>query len=123
MCCKKVKNIRAFLYRTAHNLVIDYVRKYKNQNIVSVEDMQEAGMDIEGKEDTTTFTNNILNEKQVHALLRKIKEPYRTAIIMRYIDDLSPKEIASTLGISTNVTSVRINRGMQQLRSLLPQYG
>lgn len=118
---KKVKNLRAFLYRTANNLVIDYVRKQKKV-IVSLEDMQEAGGDIAGEDDATADTKISFTEKEVRLLLHKIKEPYRTAVIMRYIDELQPKEISKALGISSNVTSVRINRGMEQLRSLLPQH-
>ena len=118
---KKVKNLRAFLYRTANNLIIDYVRKQKKV-IVSLEDMQETGNDIAGPDDATADTKTSFTEKEVRILLQKIKEPYRTAVIMRYIDELHPREISQALGISPNVTSVRISRGMEQLRSLLPQH-
>ncbi len=38
---------------------------------------------------------------------------------MRYINDLSPKEIAEILEESENAISVRIHRGIQKMRLLL----
>ena len=38
---------------------------------------------------------------------------------MRFIDELSPKEIAAILGVSENVVSVRIHRGIKKLRQLV----
>ena len=60
---------------------------------------------------------------QVVVVLQQIDEPYRSTVIMRYIDDLSPQEIAEATGDSVNVISVRINRGMKKLKSLLPSNG
>ena len=38
---------------------------------------------------------------------------------MRYIDDLSPQEIAEVVGESENLVSVRIHRGLVRLRELV----
>lgn len=116
---KEIENIRAFLYRIANNLIVDMARRYKLRTEVSLEDMQEEGFDVPSSEDTTERTHQRFTQEQVMNLLGKIEEPYRTAVVMRYIDDLSPAEIAETLELSANVVSVRINRGMKKLRSLL----
>jgi DNA-directed RNA polymerase specialized sigma24 family protein len=39
-------------------------------------------------------------------------------LTMRFIDDLSIGEIAETIGVSENVVSVRIHRGVARLRTL-----
>lgn len=44
---------------------------------------------------------------------------YREVFMMRFIDDLSPKEIAEILGVSANVVSVRITRATKELRKCL----
>lgn len=116
---KEIENIRAFLYRIANNLIVDTARRYKLRTEVSLEDMQEEGFDVPSSEDTTERTHQRFTQEQVMNLLGQIEEPYRTAVVMRYIDDLSPAEIAETLELSANVVSVRINRGMKKLRSLL----
>jgi DNA-directed RNA polymerase specialized sigma24 family protein len=38
---------------------------------------------------------------------------------MRYVDGLSPQEIAGLIGESENVVSVRVHRGLKKLRALL----
>jgi RNA polymerase sigma factor (sigma-70 family) len=52
-------------------------------------------------------------------LMDKINElspSYRDPVYLRYMEDLSPPEIGKILGISTNATSVRINRGLEELK-------
>lgn len=121
---KRVENMKAFLYRTANNLIVDYFRRKSLRSESSLEEMQDAtGFDIAGSEDTAEATRRSFTEKQVADVLGKIEEPYRSALIMRYIDELSPKEIAASLGETANVVSVRINRGLKMLKSFLPDHG
>ena len=117
-----IENMRAFLYRTANNLVVDHLRRKSRRKEESLETLREEGFDIAGEENADRRTEEVFNEKQVVEVLGKIKEPYRSAVIMRYIDELPPQQIAEALNESVNVVSVRINRGMNQLRSLLPDY-
>jgi RNA polymerase sigma-70 factor, ECF subfamily len=120
---KEVENMRAFLYRTANNLIIDFVRQQKKRHVDSLETLQEVGFDLPSAEDTTRVTEDAFTELEVTGLLAKIEEPYKTAVILRYIDELSPVEIASSLNISVSNASARISRGMKMLRSLLHPNG
>ncbi|MFH1348248.1 MAG: RNA polymerase sigma factor [Patescibacteria group bacterium] len=119
---KEIKDMRAFLYRIANNLIVDQLRRKSRRTEESLETLQEKGFDIAGEDNSARATEKVFNEKQVVEVLGKIKEPYRSAVIMRYIDELSPKQIAEAMDESVNVVSVRINRGMNTLRSLLPDY-
>lgn len=118
---KDIDNVQAFLYRTANNVLIDEARRAKKRSIVSFEDMVENGFDVAG-DDGKDF-GRVFDTKAVAEILQKLEEPYRTAIIMRHIDELSPKEIANLLDETANVISVRLNRGMKMLRSLIAHYG
>lgn len=120
---KTVENPRAFLYRTANNIVIDYVRKHKNRVTESLDELLELGFEPTGNESTAAMTESHFTEQSVHSVLSQVKEPYRTAVTMRYIDELSPVEIAQALKISVTNASVRINRGLGMLRSLLSPNG
>lgn len=110
---KDIKYLKAFLYRTANNLVIDYSRKKKEQ---SLEAITEQG--IEFAEKDASDIHKIIDGKEAIKLLNQVEEQYREVVIMRYIDGLKPKEIAEILGESQNVISVRINRGMKKLRAI-----
>lgn len=111
---EKVLNMRAFLYRIANNLIVDESRKKKE---ASLEKMQEDGFDP-GVDDTGAWKNRIDRDK-ILAKLGDIDESYRNILVMRFINDLSPAEIAEITGDSANTISVRIYRGLKQLRSLI----
>ena len=112
---KEVKNIRAFLYQVATNLMIDESRKKK---ATSLDAMQEEGFDVKG-EDARVEWGARLDAKQILPLLDQIEPPYREAVALRYVDGLSPKEIAEIVGDTENTVSVRIHRGLKKLKLLL----
>lgn len=111
---KEIKNIRAFLFSVAHNQIVDHYRKKRAS---SLEALQEKG--FEPRHDTKEKLFAAIDAKFVLATLEKLDAKYRDAILMRYIDELSIKEIAEILGESENTVSVHIHRGIQQLRKLL----
>ncbi len=114
----RVDNMRAFLYRIANNLIVDEFRK-KDKREVSLEDLQEKGW--EPGYDSLPEVQARLDERHVLVTLKKVEKKYREVLIMRYIDQLSPAEIAAITKESANVISVRIHRGMKQLKSYLSQ--
>jgi len=111
---KEVENLRAFLYRVATNLIINYKRKMKS---VSLEKLQEAGFDP-GERDAME-DRDWIQEEHVMRVLSRIDDAYRTVIALRYVEGLQPAEIAEVINESANVVSVRLHRGLKMLESLL----
>ena len=112
--CKgeKIDNVRAFLYKVANNLVIDEVRKKKE---MSLDSMMEAGFNP--GYDASNDMKAKVDESRVLATFKKLEKHYREVLIMRHVDGLTPSEIADITGESANVISVRLHRGLQQLKS------
>jgi RNA polymerase sigma-70 factor (ECF subfamily) len=110
---KEVEHMKAFLYRVAGNLVIDYRRKKKT---TSLDAMTEEGFDV--GHDEREHTEGTFDAQKLMGLLKDVGEKYRDVIIMRFIDDLSIKEISDVTGESENNISVRLHRGMEKLREL-----
>ena len=110
----KIKNEKAFLYKVATNLIINLSRKKKE---TSLDVLQEKGFDPGFDDRESTY--NYLAGKKAMEELRQIDDKYSQAVIMRYIDDLSPEEIAQILGENKNVISVRIHRGLKKLKELM----
>ncbi|OGN12340.1 MAG: hypothetical protein A3B91_02215 [Candidatus Yanofskybacteria bacterium RIFCSPHIGHO2_02_FULL_41_29] len=110
----EVNNLKAFLYRVANNLIIDEYRKKKE---VSLDNLMaegfEPGLDERSKNEAG------IDAKLAMSVINKLDDKYRKPILMRYIDELSPREIASILGESENNISVKIHRGLKQLKELL----
>lgn len=109
-----IKNIRAFLYRVATNLIISEYRKRKP---VSLDAMKEKGFDVrlDNREDMQVS----VEVKEILQVLDKMRSKYREVITMRYIDELFPREIAEILNTTENVVSVRIHRGLKELKKIL----
>jgi RNA polymerase sigma-70 factor (ECF subfamily) len=59
---------------------------------------------------------------QVEQALRKVPEPYRTAIVLRDIEELSYDEIAEITQVSLGTVKSRITRGRDALRKKLTEY-
>lgn len=113
---KKVENLRAFLYKIATNLVIDESRQRKKRT-VSLEDLHEQGFDP--GEDLTGDMKAMIDHQAVLLALDSLDDKYKEAVKMRYVDDLAVKEIAHLLNDNENNVSVKIHRGLKQLRNHL----
>ena len=64
---------------------------------------------------------DVLDVKYLVRIIQGMDGKYRDVILMRYVDELPIKEIADIIGESENVVSVRIHRGLQQVRNLIPK--
>jgi RNA polymerase sigma-70 factor, ECF subfamily len=58
----------------------------------------------------------------VEEALAHVAEPYRTAVILRDLEDMSYEEIAEVLQISLGTVKSRITRGREALRKKLTRY-
>jgi RNA polymerase sigma-70 factor (ECF subfamily) len=61
-------------------------------------------------------------QRRVETELRQVAEPYRTALILRDLEDMSYEEIAEILQISLGTVKSRITRGRQALKLRLAPY-
>ena len=59
---------------------------------------------------------------RVDAELRRVPEPYRTALVLRDLEDMSYEEIAEILQISLGTVKSRLTRGRQALKKRLAPY-
>jgi RNA polymerase sigma-70 factor, ECF subfamily len=59
---------------------------------------------------------------RVEEELRKVAEPYRTAVVLRDIEELSYEEIAEITQVSLGTVKSRITRGRDALRKRLSEY-
>lgn len=120
---ERVEGYRPFLYRTLRNLIID---EYRRNKTVSLEGLvkEEEGETLDTilpADETNTLTAAIERFEGAQALeaLKEMPEPYREALTLRFVESLSPREIAEYIGVSENVVSVRIHRGLKKMRALL----
>ncbi len=113
-----IDEIRPFLYKVARNIIIDELRKRKE--VVSLDAISETGFDVgfdeEGKHELE------FESKALIKLLDELQESDREVLVMRYLDELSIKEIAEDLEESENTISVRIHRALKKLAEVVEKY-
>jgi RNA polymerase sigma-70 factor (ECF subfamily) len=109
----------AFLYKIARNTLIDHWRKQKRV-------LQESSLQPEGIEG---FANgNISNPdpeletSSVQQVLRKLPEDYRMVLVYRFINQLTPAEIAAIMNRSEGAVRVLQHRALRAARKLLVEH-
>ena len=110
---KEVRNIKAFLFRTARNKVIDYYR-IKNRIIYS-DELVLANEKISSRDDIAIKQDARMIIEKLNLLGEEDKE----ILMMRYIEDMNIKEIAEALGKNEVVVRVRIFRAMQKFKKIV----
>ena len=113
---KDVDNIKAFLYKVAKNLIIDYRRKKKS---VSLESITDTG--VEFADDSPPDVDTEFDKVFVLKRLEELDEEAREIITMRYINEMSIKEIAEASDMTTNNVSVKIHRSIEKLRKVIKE--
>jgi len=110
----KVVVMKAFLYHILNNLIVDEYRKHKT---VSLDVLLEKGFEpktLHSGSPRRLF--NILDGKAALLLIQRLPKKYQTVLRMRYVQDLSLKEISLITGQSKNTVAVQIHRGLERLK-------
>jgi RNA polymerase sigma-70 factor (ECF subfamily) len=110
----EIENMKTFLYTTARHIIIDEYRKKKT---TSLDDLIDQGIEPYLEIEESLYTS--LDIERVMEYVHKLPEKYSSIIVMRYVDDLSVKDIAVIINETENVISVRIHRGIAKLRELI----
>lgn len=116
-----VEQFRPFLYKVLNNLIIDEYRKKKEASLDAL--MEIDGVD-EGSFDELSESNveslaATIDGKKAFELLTTLPDVYREVLILRFVDELGPKEISELIEESENTVSVRIHRGLRLLRKTI----
>lgn len=109
----------SWLYNIAHNRVIDYYRTRKSHaNLETVdENFVKIISTVDQQLDLTLAWEKIKN------LLNQLTEEQQDVVIMRFVDDLSHREIAAVLKKSEGAVRLIQFRAIQRLKELLGDHG
>jgi RNA polymerase sigma-70 factor (ECF subfamily) len=110
----------SWVMRIAHNLIIDYYRKQKNQSVISNDNYE---YDLFN---STSFADKSVEEeivykqvlKEVGLLVNLLPDNQREVVVMRHYRDLSFKEIAEETNVSINTALGRMRYALMNLRRL-----
>lgn len=112
---REVTHLKAFIYRTVNNLIIDEYRKKKTD---SLDNLLESGFDPTD-DDSSERISLSAEARLAGSGIKKLPQLYREVMELRFVDGLSISEIAEVVGESENNVSVRLARGMEKLKQAL----
>lgn len=110
----------AWISRIAHNLIIDYYRQEKSENLQS-SDLTDVDI-LNRKELCEETIEDIIISDQIRAdvkyLIEELPELQREVLKMRYYQSLSFKEIAEITDVSINTALGRMRYAILNLRRI-----
>lgn len=109
----KVDVMKAFLYHILNNLIVDEYRKNKT---VSLDVLLEKGREPAMRDNGDMV--ELLDGKAALLLIARIPKQYQKVMRMRYVQDLSLKEMSLITGQTKNALAVQAHRGLEKLREL-----
>ena len=109
----KIDTMKAFLYHILNDLIVDEYRKHK---MISFDVLLEKG--FEPKTDNSGRLFNLLDGKAAILLIQRLPEKYQKVMRMRYVQELSLKEMSLITGQTKNALAVQLHRGLEKLKTL-----
>lgn len=113
----KLGKEKAWLFKTARNLCIDFSRRYQARNVFYEAD-EEFWNTIQDPKTTDQHLNQELLRSELNQLLAQLPETWRTIIIMREIQGMNYRDISQSLDLSLNAVKVTLHRARKGLKDL-----
>lgn len=108
----------AWLYKIARNFLIDYLRAKKNKKEVSLETSIEEGIEPSYDEDLIEKIQNDNDIEDLRKAINSLPENLREVVILRFIEELSAREVGEILNITEVNVRVLQYRGLQKLKEV-----
>lgn len=110
----------AWITRIAHNLIIDYYRQTKAENLQS---SSISEVDVLNRKELSeaTIEEDIISRqlmKDVRSLIKYLPDPQREVLTMRFYRNMSFKEIAEETRVSINTALGRMRYAVLNLRRI-----
>ncbi|HSL30381.1 MAG TPA: sigma-70 family RNA polymerase sigma factor [Anaerolineales bacterium] len=111
-----IENIRAYLYRVAHNWITDHYRRHPFPPVALEENMH---ADPEGS--PSQLVAQKLERQRMRAALLRLLPEQRQVIELRFVENWSHAEVAQALGRSVEATRALQYRAVEALRQILSE--
>ncbi len=109
----KIDIMKAFLYHILNDLIVD---EYRKRKATSLDVLLEKGFEPSTGDSKRLF--DVLDGKAAILLIQQLPEKYQKVMRMRYVQDLSLKEMSLITGQSKNALAVQVHRGLEKLKLL-----
>ncbi len=114
----------SWIYRIAHNEMIDWYRREKRRTTLSLDDeAQDIVSKLFTEEDHVARFSHAEQKQLVIDAVNTLDEKYKDILLLRFFEEKSYEEVADILQIPAGTVAVRINRAKKQLEKNLTKHG
>ena len=106
--------MQAWLFKIAHNLVIDYFRKRQKQKTVSIDEVE-----IEGGVNPAMVAERNMEIEQMKKGMEQLTREQREVLMLRFFGGLSSREAGQVLHKSDGAVREMQRAAIEKLRNLL----
>jgi RNA polymerase sigma-70 factor, ECF subfamily len=115
---KKKTSFSSWVFRIAHNLVIDHYRTHK----------ETAELDVnipsyDREHNPIARAEKALDEENLRKALSFLKDNYKQVLVLKFLEDLSNKEIAKVMKKSEGSLRILQMRALNALKDVLANMG
>lgn len=117
---KPNRNFSAWIFRIAHNLVVDYYRTAGERQT------EELGLNLPDhtrEHNPIRVTQDVLDKDALRVALSKLKKQYRDVLVYKFINDLSNSEIAEIVRKTEGSVRILQFRALKALKKILQEQG
>lgn len=115
---RKSKSFKAWIFRIAHNLVVDHYRLTREHSSLDY-NIKETKREADPKE----VTEINLNNENLKEAISKLKKNYQQILILKFINELSNDEIAGVMKKSEGSVRILQFRALKHLKNAMDEMG
>ena len=119
---KPIESAKSFLFTVARHLAVDSIRRKSRSPIIAVSDLAELNVLDEGRDaaETAAINDEIA---LMGAALAVLPARCREIVILRKINHIPQREVASRLGVAEGVVEVEVCRGIRRMEKFFNKHG
>lgn len=115
---ESMQHLKDLLFIIARNISIDHLRKKASKKFLPTE---EVGDEVDGSRYSAAHRDQIFADlvQDIHAAIERLPKVRREVFRLRYMEEMSPDEIAVALEMNVQNVYLHTKRAMKELRESL----
>jgi len=119
-----IEHLTTWLFRVAHNLVLDALRRRERQGTSQA--AADSAAVAQEQADEMDALGEIIRQEARQVVLRELNEldaSYRQVVLLKVVQGMSLRQVADVVGVSVSTINYRLNQGLGLLAQRLRKAG